>query len=358
MPDRIWRWPLVAAALVVVIAGLRAGQSVLLPLLISILLAMISFPLVRWLQVHRVPTGVAVLLTVLVVLAAISGVALIMTVTAREFAALVPGYQAKLTELLRGWMAWLQGRGVDTSQWLNFANPGAALDLARALFSGITAVLSNAFLVMLITSFILLEAASFGPKMREAFGLDVTEARWTRVPAEVHRYLWVKTLISLGTGLCIWLWAEALGVDFAILWGFLAFVLNYIPAFGSILAAVPATLLALIQLGPGWAALMLLGFIVVNLVLGNLVEPQMVGRRLGLSPLVVLLSVVFWGWMWGPVGMLLAVPITMTIKIVLENTEGLQWAAVLLGRLRLPAAEEVAAQAEAAESKPAATSAS
>lgn len=349
MADRIFRWPLAIAAWIVIIAGLRAGQSVLLPLLIAILLAMVSFPLVREMQIRRVPTPLAVVLTVLVVLAGISGVAIIMTVTAREFAALVPGYQARLQELLKEWFTYLQARGVDTSQWLRMANPGAALDLVRALFSGITAVLSNAFLVLLIMTFILLEAASFGPKLRAALGMDVAEVHWARITREVHRYLWMKTLISLATGFFIWAWAAVLGVDFAILWGFLAFVLNYIPAFGSILAAIPAVLLALIQLGPVWALLLGLGYVAVNLVLGNFLEPQLVGRRLGLSPLIVLLSVIFWGWLWGPVGMLLAVPMTMTIKIMLENTEGLQWIAVLLGRLRLPSKDEAAARAEAAK---------
>jgi AI-2 transport protein TqsA len=349
MADRIWRWPLAVAAWIVIIAGLRAGQSLLLPFLIAVLLAMVSFPLVRWLQQHRVPTALAVLLTVLVVLLGVSFVGLVVTVTAREFAALVPGYQARLTALLAEWMAYLEGRGVDTSQWLRMANPGAALDLVRMLFSGITAVLSNAFLVLLITSFILLEAASFGPKLRAALGMELEDVHWSHVTRDVHRYLWMKTLVSLATGFSIWVWAEVLGLDFAVLWGFLAFVLNYIPAFGSILASIPATLLALIQLGPLGALFMLIGFIVVNVVLGNIVEPQLLGRRLGLSPLVVLVSVIFWGWMWGPVGMLMAVPITMTVKIMLENVEGLRWVAVLMGRLRIPSKEEAAATAAAAD---------
>ncbi len=122
-----------------------------------------------------------------------------------------------------------------------------------------------------------------------------------------------------------------IGVDFPLLWGMLAFLLNYIPTFGSILAAIPPVLLAMVQLGPGHAIAALAVFVMLNVLLGNFVEPYFMGRRLGLSTLVVFLSLVFWGWVWGPVGMLLSVPLTMIVKIMLENTEDLSWIAVLLG---------------------------
>ena len=167
--------------------------------------------------------------------------------------------------------------------------------------------------------------------MRFAFGSVEAERRFGKIITEMRRYLVIKTLISLITGTFITLWLWILGVDFALLWGFCAFVLNYIPNLGSIIAAVPTTLLAVLQLGFGYALLVALGYLVVNVALGNFVEPLWMGRRLGLSALVVLLSLVFWGWVWGPVGMLLSVPLTMVVKIMLENSEDLKWVAVLLG---------------------------
>jgi predicted PurR-regulated permease PerM len=152
----------------------------------------------------------------------------------------------------------------------------------------------------------------------------------------------IKPLVSLATGGFVALWVGLLGVDFPLLWGLVAFLMNYIPSLGSILAAVPAILLTIVQLGPGRALAVAIGYLVVNVVLGNFVEPHFMGRRLGMSTLVVFLSLVFWGWVWGPVGMLLSVPLTMVLKILLENTEDLRWVAVLLGPPTPAAAAEPA----------------
>ena len=146
-----------------------------------------------------------------------------------------------------------------------------------------------------------------------------------------NRYLALKTLFSLATGVVIGIWLAVLGVDFALLWGLLAFLLNFVPNIGSIIAAIPAIFLAFIQLGWGPALLTCLGYIVVNVVFGSILEPKFMGRRLGLSTLVVFLSLVFWGWVLGPVGMVLSVPLTMIVKIAMESNEDTRWIAILLG---------------------------
>jgi predicted PurR-regulated permease PerM len=141
----------------------------------------------------------------------------------------------------------------------------------------------------------------------------------------------LKTIFSLATGVAIWIWLAIIGVDFALLWGLVAFLLNYVPSIGSIIAAIPAILLALIQLGVGPAVLAGLGYVVVNVVFGSILEPRFMGRGLGLSTLVVFLSLVFWGWILGPVGMVLSVPLTMIVKIAMESNEDTRWIAVMLG---------------------------
>jgi len=191
-------------------------------------------------------------------------------------------------------------------------------------------VLSNTLLVLLTVVFILFEAAGFPDKFRAAFGHSESSQRFTKIRSEIQHYLGIKTVVSLTTGVAIGVAMAILGVDFPILWGGLAFLLNYIPNLGSILAAIPPVLLATVQLGPSQALVVAIVFVAVNVVLGNFVEPYFMGRRLGLSTLVVFLSLVFWGWVWGPVGMLLSVPLTMVVKIMLENTEDLRWIAVLL----------------------------
>jgi predicted PurR-regulated permease PerM len=180
--------------------------------------------------------------------------------------------------------------------------------------------------------FMLLEAAGFPRKLRAALANPLANLdRWAQIMTEVQRYLAIKTGISLVTGMIVGLGVWLIGVDFPMLWALTAFLLNYIPNVGSIIAAVPAVLVAGVQLGVGHALATAVVYVVANTVMGNVVEPQLMGRKLGLSPLVVFLSLVFWGWVWGPVGMLLSVPLTMIVKIMLEQSDDFRWVAVLLG---------------------------
>jgi len=185
---------------------------------------------------------------------------------------------------------------------------------------------------LLTVTFILLEASSFPVKLRAVLG-DPRQAfpQFTRFVGDIERYMVIKTLISLATGLLIGIWLFILGVDFPVLWGFLAFLLNYVPNVGSTIAAVPAVLLALIQLGIGSAVMATSGYMAINFILDNVIETRLMGRRLGLSTLVVFVSLIFWGSLLGPVGMVLCIPLTMTLKFACENNKGTQWIAVLLG---------------------------
>jgi predicted PurR-regulated permease PerM len=204
-------------------------------------------------------------------------------------------------------------------------------------------VLSNLFLILLTMIFLLLEAASLPAKMQAIGGggrFDPEQLR--KIVTQVQRYLAIKTATSLATGVLIGVWTAVIGLEFAVVWGLLAFLLNYIPSLGSIVAAVPAVLLALVQEGVAYAALVAIGYVLVNVGIGNFAEPYLMGRIAGLSTLVVFLSLVFWGWMWGSIGMLLSVPLTMILKILFENTDDLRWVAILLDSRR-----GVAAQIEA-----------
>jgi AI-2 transport protein TqsA len=176
------------------------------------------------------------------------------------------------------------------------------------------------------------EATIFPAKLRAAIGGDETDlGRYRGMIRDVQQYLGIKTLVSLLTGLLIGFWTWTLGLDFPLFWGLIAFLFNYVPNIGSILASIPAVMLALLEFGPGRALAVAAGYMVVNLVIGNFLEPNLHGRRFGISTLVVILSLVFWGWVWGPVGMILSLPLTMILKITLENTEDFRWIAVLLG---------------------------
>jgi AI-2 transport protein TqsA len=332
--SRVLRVLVASACVVVLIAALRAAAPILVPFVLALFVAVASLPLLAWFRRLGVPNGPSVLLIVLLDAALLAALAWIVAVSAAQVTAELPHYKARLDELEVTLLAFLQSNGVAIAAlpYADLVQPERLVQLASALLRGLTDVVSAGFLVLLFLVFILAEAAGFGDKLRAAVGARAADfSHLTPIVHEVQAYLALKTAVSLLTGLLVWTAATLLGVDFALFWGLLAFLLNYVPNIGSILAAVPAIGLALLQLGPGTALALAAVYLGVNLVLGNIVEPALMGRRLGLSTLVVLISLVFWGWVWGIPGMLLSLPLTMAAKIALEGSSELRWIAVLLG---------------------------
>ena len=328
---------MIGAAVVVVLAGLKAAQSLVIPFLLALFLAIICFPVVAWLTSRKVPVGIAVLAVVVVLLAAFSGFGAIVGGSVNEFTAFATENQARFDGLLQSASTWFEAHDIDPASLdlLNMLQPGKLINLLGGVLKNLAGVLSNFFLILLTMIFMLFEAASLPVKVRAAVGkgrFDIDNIRHAIL--QVQRYLGLKTITSLTTGLLVGFWTLILGLDFAVVWGLLAFLLNYIPSIGSIVAAIPAVLLGLVQGGLGYAILIVVGYVVTNVGIGNFVEPWLMGRTLGLSTLVVFLSLVFWGWMWGSIGMLLSVPLTMIIKILFENTDDLQWIAVMLDNRR------------------------
>lgn len=328
------RFLLTAASLVVVIAGVRAAAPILLPFLLALFLAILNLPLLGWLRGKRLPSPLAVLLTVAVNGTALLVLGLFVSRSIEAFIIAMPRYAARFEMMYEAAATTLEHRGIPVAEWvsLDMVNPGALFDFLSSTVRGIAAVLTNVFLVLLILVFVLSEAAAFPAKVRAALGnADADLSRLSTMTREVQRFLYIKTLISLATGLLIGTSVWLLGLDFALLLGILAFLLNYVPNIGSILAAVPGIMLALIQYGFSRAIAVGLAYLAVNVLLGNILEPNLMGRKFGLSTLVVVLSLIFWGWVLGPVGMLLSVPLTMVLKIMLEHTEDFRWLAILLG---------------------------
>ena len=211
-------------------------------------------------------------------------------------------------------------------------NPSTIMGMAAKLLTSLSGVLTNTFFILLTATFILLEASSFPKKLRSmSDNPDSSMSQFNRLTDTIKRYLAMKSVVSLFTGIVITVWLAIIGVEYPILWGLLAFLFNYVPNIGSIIAAVPAIMMALVQSGIGLATSALIGYVIVNVVVGNVIEPKVMGRGLGLSTLVVFLSLVFWGWVLGPVGMLLSVPLTMVVKIALESYDQTHWIAVLMG---------------------------
>jgi len=254
--------------------------------------------------------------------------------TLEDLLTALPSYQANLDHEITIMIVWLDGIGINIPDNIlhGIFDQEKVVKLVTGVLTGLGGLLTDALLILLMVFFMLLEAPGLPAKLRMSLGdADTTITQLSKIIDSIKRYLAIKTMISFATGILIAIWLAIMGVDYPLLWGLLAFLLNYIPNIGSFIAAIPALLLAFIQLGPVATVLAGTGYLLVNGVIGNVIEPRIMGRGVGLSTLVVFLSLVFWGWVLGLVGMLLSVPLTMCIKITMESSEDTRWIAVLMG---------------------------
>lgn len=369
------RFLVTAAAFVVVVAGMKAAVDIVVPFLMAVFLAIISTPALFWLKTKGVTTPFAILLVSLVILLAGLLIGTVLTTSVADFTSDLPQYTKKLDAELRNleqkWNDWAdefhkfgqdktnqpkmqstpsEEPGGETEITIpavsndkeplsitRLLDAGALMQLMGDLLSQLGGIVADGFLIYLTMVFILLEASILPGKIQAAMQKSPeTFENLTSIAGDVKKYLAMKTAVSLATGALITIWLMILGVKYPIVWGLIAFLLNFVPNIGSIIAAIPACALAFLQLGAGSAALAALGYLVVNVVIGNFIEPRLLGQRLGLSTLVVFLSLVFWGWVLGPMGMLLSVPLTMTVKIALQSHPDTRTFAILLGSQNPP----------------------
>jgi predicted PurR-regulated permease PerM len=326
------------AAVIVIVIGLQMAKDLLVPFLVAAFLALITVRPMLWMQKNRIPAVFAALIIVSVILLVFAVVGTIVGASIAEFTAALPAYQERLDVIVQGLVGFLGRtlRGEAAFESLgDMIDPGWAMGLAATILNSLKDVLTNVFLIIFTMIFMLLEASTVETKVAAAFGRSTQSLKRPRVfLANLGSYLGIKTVVSMATGLTAGVMTWAIGLDFPLLWGMLAFLLNYIPTIGSIIAAVPAVLIALVQLGPGEASATAIGFVAINMVFGNFIEPRLMGYGVGLSPLIVFIGLVFWGWVFGPVGMLLSVPLTMTLKLALESDKRTRWIAILIGSER------------------------
>ncbi|BHH85418.1 AI-2E family transporter [Desulforhopalus sp. 52FAK] len=325
------------AAFIIIIAGIKAASSLIVPFILAIFLSIICAPLFFFLKNKGVPEMLGLLLILVFVVGVWTGVVILVGTSLSDFSTNVPVYQERLTGITRELWGWFATHGVtiDTSSLEELFNPGKLMMLVAGTLNGLGGILTNAFLILLTFVFLLLEATGISDKIKAIhWGSKSPGVDYAAIGEGVNRYLGIKTLTSFFTAVIVYVLVRSLGIDFPILWALLAFLLNFIPNIGSIIAAIPPILLALIQFGFGQALLTALGFLVINIGIGSILEPKVMGRGVGLSVLVVFLSLSFWGWVLGPVGMLLSVPLTMAVKIGLANSESNRWIALLLASNR------------------------
>jgi len=350
---------LLLASVVIIVAGLKAASSVLAPIMLAFFIATVSYPMTSWLIGKKTPKGLAVTLTVLVDFAFLIGLGLISIALLGDlqdkwsstYYDLLTSKVGLWTDSLQKFLASVGNEEMsdiiqqsqdgtaslmtivvnEIDQVLNVVDVEKIWSLGTNVFSSVLSFFGGVLVVLVLTIFMIAEAGDYGSRVNlilQSHGPNLK--RVLSASKDIQRFMGIKTLASLLTGLLAGFLCYFSGLDFFILFGVLTFLLNYIPVVGSIIAAVPAVLLGLLIGGAPIGLMVLAGYSGINIFIGNFLEPMMTGSRLGVSTLVVILSVMFWGWVWGPVGMLLAVPITMLIKAMLNCSEDLRWLSVAI----------------------------
>ena len=312
---------------------LKAAQSVILPLIIAWLLSFLIGPAINFMTARKIPTTLAVIIILILLVGVFYLSFTFLYARFAAFAAAYPKYHARFTELI----------AMVTSKWNLEFDPLAGINWGQnigrflaSLSRSIIVFVSQLVMVVIFLFFILMGKPFFRYKILKSFShedADQIASITFSITGQIRRYLSLQFLISFTTGILVWLALEIIGVDFAVTWGALAFFLNFIPTVGSIVASIPPILLALIQFYPSLlpGVFTLLSVMTIQLGMGNALAPKLMGDQLNLSPVVVLLSLLFWGWLWGIVGALLSIPIAAAIKIVCENIETLHPISVMMG---------------------------
>jgi predicted PurR-regulated permease PerM len=321
------------AAFVVVIAGIKAASSIVVPFLLSVFIATVSAPALFWLEKLKIPRILAFLIVLSLVIVVLFGFGYILSTSVDSFLSNTPQYTAKIKSIIGSMQGILDKFGIDIarSDLEAIFDPSGLLNFAGGFLKSFSAVLSKSFIIFLGVTFMLFETSSLKTKIYLLIKEDESKDNpFEKFSKKLNSYLAIKTIISFLTGVIVTIGLSFIGVDFALLLGLIAFLLNYIPSIGSVIAAIPAVLVALVGLDMNSVLLVMALYLAVNIIMGNIIEPRYMGKGLGLSVVVIFFSLIFWGWVLGSVGMFLAVPLSMTIKLAFESNPSTKSIAMLL----------------------------
>jgi predicted PurR-regulated permease PerM len=331
-------------AIITIILGaavLKITASVVLPFTIALLLAIVISPIVKFFEKFRIPRVISIVLVLVFLVGVLYFMGIVLFSSSRALITLYPKYEARLTEIYiyaaRFFeLPYDEHLSFFDNLWGQIGVRNRVRVMTFSLSNGLINLLKDAFFVLLYLIFLLLEASFFRNKLERAFeGPRAVQIKkiTTGIMTQVTHYLSIKFVISLFNGILIGICLRVIGLEFAIVWGFLQFVVNFIPNIGTTALGVVVTAFSVVQFWPNPAPIVAtaLVMLLINAIIGSLVDPKIMGDRLGLSPLVVLISLLVWGWLWGFAGLILAVPMTAIIKIVCENIHMLEPVSILLG---------------------------
>ncbi|MCF8364226.1 MAG: AI-2E family transporter [Bacteroidales bacterium] len=325
---------IIVAAIIIILAGMMQAASLVTQILLALFISIICAQPVLWLQKKKVPQSLAVAIVFVGIIGLFAGFGELIGRSLSSFSQNLPEYQQNLNQISATFIDALKSFGIDFTKdsLAGMLDASKVMNITAGFLGQLGGIMGNMFTIFFLVLFLLLELDSISIKTRAIVkGSADSVAYLDKIGKSIRHYLSIKTVTSLMTGVLIWIGLAIIGVDYAIIWGLIAFLLNYIPNIGSIIAAIPAVLFSIVQQGWGGVFWTSVVFVAVNMFIGNVVEPKMMGRGMGLSTFVVFLSLIFWGFIMGTVGMFLSVPLTMTIKIILEQNKNTRWFAIILG---------------------------
>ena len=322
------------ASIIIVLAGVKNASEIIVPFLLSLFMAIILSPTYNFFNKKGLPNWLSLTLVISMFLVVVGLVVKLVGSSVQEFNSNIEFYTQQLSSYYAIFVdiALKFGLEISVDEISSLINPKQVMTFGSSILQSIGGMFSNGFVVLFTVIFMLLESSHFIEKIEFATKANNANSHIKEIATKIKEYMVLKALISLLTGAIIWIALVFIGTDYAFLWAVIAFLFNFIPNIGSIIAAVPVVLLTLVQLGSISALIVTAVYVLVNIIIGSVVEPKVMGKGLGLSSLVVFLSLIFWGWLLGIVGMLLSIPLTIMVKIVLLNVnENTKCFGVLLG---------------------------
>jgi len=331
--SKIGYYFIVMASVIIVLAGVKSASEIIVPFLLSLFLAIILLPSYSFFNKKGFPEVISLTIVISIFILLLTLVAKLIGSSITDFNANIDTYSDKLTIYYYSFVSLASKLGIEISvdELSSMLNSKQIMSFATKIMQSMGSMFTNGFVVLLTVVFMLLESSNFKSKI-ELFG-ENSEAisHVHKITQQIKEYMVLKAAISIFTGLIVWIALSIIGTDYAFLWAVVAFLFNFIPNIGSIIAAVPAVLLTLVQFGLISAMVVSVIYIAINIIIGSIIEPKVMGKGLGLSTLVVFLSLLFWGWLLGIVGMLLSIPLTIMVKIILDDNKNTKWISTLLG---------------------------
>ena len=319
------------AATVVVLVGMRLGSPILSPILFAVVLSLLFSPIYSWLRHHRIPTPLALVLMLVGLTVLFGGIFLILGVSITRFSGDISSYTGKLNGQLANIEQMAKSLGLSNVDIRDAVKPSALAGALGAVLGGVADFLSDIFIILLITLFLLAEGPAMMSRLRASVDSDHPQLETMMTFGHsVVRQLGLRALVNLFTaaGVVVLLWV--LGVDFPVMWGILTFFLSFIPWIGLPIAVAPAVVLALAEYGVERALLVIAGVVVINVVAENVLSPMLMGRGLSLSPTVLFVGFIFWAWLLGGPGAFLAAPLTIFVALIFQTFPETRWIASLM----------------------------